>query len=136
MHTLGHAFMPAPIHAGGLRYHGMAPLVSHLVQHGLIEAGAYQQNECFEAAVRFARTEGIMPAPEPSHAIRAAIDEALRAQGGGRRADDPLQPLRPRPLRPVGVRRVPGRQAASDRPLAQEELDRAAEVLAGMPAIG
>jgi tryptophan synthase beta chain len=80
MHTLGHEFRPAPIHAGGLRYHGMAPLVSHLYDQGFIEARAYGQNTCFAAAVQFARTEGIVPAPESSHAIRAAIDEALEAK--------------------------------------------------------
>jgi len=83
MHTLGHGFRPAPIHAGGLRYHGMAPLVSHLYNLGFIEAKAYAQNTCFEAAIRFARTEGIVPAPESSHAIRAAIDEALEARQAG-----------------------------------------------------
>jgi tryptophan synthase beta chain len=83
MHTLGHEFRPAPIHAGGLRYHGMAPLVSHLYELGFIEARAYAQNTCFEAAVQFARTEGIIPAPESSHAIRAAIDEALEAREAG-----------------------------------------------------
>ena len=80
MHTLGHEFRPPPIHAGGLRYHGMAPLVSHLYELGLIEARAYAQNTCFDAAIQFARTEGLIPAPESSHAIRAAIDEALAAR--------------------------------------------------------
>jgi tryptophan synthase beta chain len=80
MHTLGNSFRPAPIHAGGLRYHGMAPMVSHLYELGFIEAKAYAQNTCFEAAIQFARTEGIIPAPESSHAIRAAIDEALEAK--------------------------------------------------------
>ncbi|HEV7200157.1 MAG TPA: TrpB-like pyridoxal phosphate-dependent enzyme [Candidatus Limnocylindria bacterium] len=83
MHTLGHEFRPAPIHAGGLRYHGMAPLVSHLYALGFIESRAYAQNTCFEAAVQFARTEGLIPAPESSHAIRAAIDEALEAREAG-----------------------------------------------------
>jgi tryptophan synthase beta chain len=83
MHTLGHTFIPAPIHAGGLRYHGMAPLVSLLYELGLIEARAYTQNPCFEAAVQFARAEGIVPAPESSHAIRAVIDEALAARERG-----------------------------------------------------
>ncbi|MBX6342072.1 MAG: TrpB-like pyridoxal phosphate-dependent enzyme, partial [Thermomicrobiaceae bacterium] len=83
MHTLGHRFMPAAIHAGGLRYHGMAPLVSLLYEQGLIEATAAAQTACFEAAVQFARTEGIVPAPESSHAIRAAIDEALRCKESG-----------------------------------------------------
>jgi tryptophan synthase beta chain len=80
MHTLGNDFRPAPIHAGGLRYHGMAPMVSHLYDQGFIEAKAYPQTTCFEAALEFARTEGIIPAPESSHAIRAAIDEATEAR--------------------------------------------------------
>jgi tryptophan synthase beta chain len=83
MHTLGNGFRPAPIHAGGLRYHGMAPLVSHLFELGFIDAKAYCQNACFEAALQFARAEGIVPAPESSHAIRAAIDEALDARETG-----------------------------------------------------
>jgi tryptophan synthase beta chain len=83
MHTLGNDFRPAPIHAGGLRYHGMAPMVSHLYDQGFLEARAYPQNACFEAAVQFIRTEGIVPAPESSHAIRAAIDEALAAREAG-----------------------------------------------------
>jgi tryptophan synthase beta chain len=83
MYTLGHDFVPPPVHAGGLRYHGDAPLVCGLVRQGLVEARAFRQNETFEAAVRFARTEGIIPAPEPAHAIRAAIDEALAAREAG-----------------------------------------------------
>ncbi|MDH3704467.1 MAG: TrpB-like pyridoxal phosphate-dependent enzyme [Acidimicrobiia bacterium] len=76
MHTLGHSFIPEAIHAGGLRYHGMSPLVSHVYDQGLAEAVAIPQTECFAAAVQFARTEGIVPAPEPTHAIAAAIREA------------------------------------------------------------
>ncbi len=83
MHTLGHDFMPPGIHAGGLRYHGMAPLVSLLHSEGIIEAQAYHQNASFEAGVLFARTEGILPAPEASHAVRAAVDEALKARENG-----------------------------------------------------
>lgn len=83
MHTLGHTFVPNPIHAGGLRYHGMAPLVSALYDAGVYEARAYHQNACFEAAVLFASTEGIIPAPEPTHALKAAIDEALVAKETG-----------------------------------------------------
>lgn len=83
MHTLGHTFVPARIHAGGLRYHGSAPLVSQLVLDGLVEAVAYGQRDVFEAAVLFARSEGILPAPESAHAIRAAVDEALRAKQTG-----------------------------------------------------
>jgi tryptophan synthase beta chain len=83
MYTLGHDFRPASIHAGGLRYHGMSPLVSALVKSGHIEPRAYQQATCFEAGVLFARTEGIIPAPESSHAIRSAVDEALAARENG-----------------------------------------------------
>jgi tryptophan synthase beta chain len=85
MFTLGHAFVPPAIHAGGLRYHGMSPLLSRLMVDHLIEARAYMQNEVFEAAVKFARTEGIIPAPESAHAIKAAIDEALVAREEGRK---------------------------------------------------
>jgi tryptophan synthase beta chain len=85
MHTLGSTFMPPGSHAGGLRYHGMAPMVSHVQQLGLMEARAYHQTECFAAAVQFARCEGIVPAPESSHAVRAAIDEALAAKAEGRK---------------------------------------------------
>jgi tryptophan synthase beta chain len=83
MYTLGHTFVPASIHAGGLRYHGMSPIVSRMLMSKLIEARSYMQNEVFEAAVMFARTEGIIPAPESSHAIKAAIDEALVAKKEG-----------------------------------------------------
>jgi tryptophan synthase beta chain len=83
MHTLGHDFVPPSIHAGGLRYHGMAPMVSALVDANLIDAVAVPQNATFEAAIQFARAEGIVPAPESSHAIRAAIDEALDAKAKG-----------------------------------------------------
>jgi tryptophan synthase beta chain len=83
MYTLGHDFVPPPVHAGGLRYHGDSPMVSGLVRAGLVEARAYRQNDVFEAAVRFARTEGIISAPEPAHAIRAAIEEAEAAREAG-----------------------------------------------------
>jgi tryptophan synthase beta chain len=83
MYTLGHDFVPAGIHAGGLRYHGDSPLVSQLVHEGEAEAVAVDQTKVFDAAVMFARAEGILPAPESSHAIRAAIDEALAAQAAG-----------------------------------------------------
>ena len=135
MHSLGHGFKPAPIHAGGLRYHGMAPLISHLVQLGLVEPRAYPQNECFAEAVRFARCEGIVPAPEPSHALRAVAQEAARADEEGVERtilfnlcghghfdlsayDDFLA----------------GRLV--DHELPQAELDDAAQVLAGMPGTG
>jgi len=83
MHTLGHEFIPDPIHAGGLRYHGMSPLLSHIYELGLIEAVAKPQSECFAAGLRFARTEGIVPAPEPTHAVAACIEEALRCKESG-----------------------------------------------------
>lgn len=83
MHTLGSAFMPPGFHAGGLRYHGMAPLVSHVKELGLIEARAYHQTSCFEAGVLFARNEGILPAPEANHAVKGAIDEAIRCREEG-----------------------------------------------------
>jgi tryptophan synthase beta chain len=84
MHTLGSTFIPPGFHAGGLRYHGMSPLVSHVYQLGLIEACAYHQVACFEAGVEFARCEGIVPAPEATHAVRCAIDEALRCKREGK----------------------------------------------------
>jgi tryptophan synthase beta chain len=83
MHTLGHDFIPDPIHAGGLRYHGMSPLLSHIVELGLVDAVAVGQNECFAAGVRFARSEGIIPAPEPTHALAECVREALRCKETG-----------------------------------------------------
>ena len=84
MHTLGHDFVPAPIHAGGLRYHGVAPLISQLVLDGLMRAEAYTQNAVFAAGLRFACSEGIVPAPEACHAIEGAIQAAARADEEGR----------------------------------------------------
>ena len=84
MHTLGSTFTPPGFHAGGLRYHGMAPLVSHLRDLNLIEAVAYHQTECFAAGIQFARAEGILPAPEANHAVKGAIEEALRCKREGR----------------------------------------------------
>jgi len=84
MYTLGADFIPAPIHAGGLRYHGDSPIVSLLAREGHIEAVAYPQSKVFDAAVQFARAEGVLPAPEPAHAIRAVVDEALRCKEEGR----------------------------------------------------
>ncbi len=83
MHTLGHDFIPDPIHAGGLRYHGMSPLISHVYELGLIEAEAMNQTDCFAAGVQFARTEGIVPAPEPTHALAATIAEAIACRETG-----------------------------------------------------
>ena len=84
MHTLGSSFIPPGFHAGGLRYHGMAPLVSHAKELGLVEASAYHQTPCFEAAVTFARSEGIIPAPESSHAVKGALEEAMRCKREGK----------------------------------------------------
>ncbi|MEI7695956.1 MAG: TrpB-like pyridoxal-phosphate dependent enzyme, partial [Chlorobium sp.] len=84
MYSLGHGFIPPAIHAGGLRYHGMSPLVSHVKQLGLIEATAIGQTECYEAALLFAHTEGFIPAPETSHAIAQTIREAKRAKEEGK----------------------------------------------------
>ena len=84
MHTLGHDFIPDPIHAGGLRYHGMSPLISHMYELGMMEAVAVPQTECFAAAIQFARTEGIVPAPEANHAVKGAIVEALRCKAEGK----------------------------------------------------
>ena len=83
MHTLGHMFVPPPIHAGGLRYHGMAPTLCLLKRKGIVESRAYDQVSVFEAATLFTRTEGILPAPEPSHAIKAVIDEAIKCRESG-----------------------------------------------------
>jgi predicted alternative tryptophan synthase beta-subunit len=83
MYTLGHDFVPPGIHAGGLRYHGMSPIISALLQNGLIEARAVEQLAIFEAAQLFAMSEGIIPAPESAHAIRVAIDEALKCKETG-----------------------------------------------------
>jgi tryptophan synthase beta chain len=83
MYTLGHTFVPAPVHAGGLRYHGDAPSLSLLVHAGHMEARAFSQNEVFEAATQFAHTQGFIPGPEPAHAIKAVIDEAIEAREAG-----------------------------------------------------
>lgn len=84
MYSLGHTFIPAPIHAGGLRYHGMAPMVSAALKEGLIEAQALHQNECYEAGLIFAKTEGIVPAPETNHAVASVIREAKKAKEEGK----------------------------------------------------
>jgi len=85
MYTLGHKFMPPAIHAGGLRYHGMSPMVSHALKLGLMEAEAYHQTEVFKQATLFAQTEGIVPAPESAHAIAAVVKEAIAAREAGRK---------------------------------------------------
>ena len=107
MHTLGHDFIPEPIHAGGLRYHGMSPLVSLLKEQGVIEAQAVHQRRTFEAGVTFARAEGILPAPESGPRHRGVIDAGRGGEGGRHQPGHPVQPVGPRPLRPVGVRALP-----------------------------
>ena len=84
MYTIGHTFIPAPIHAGGLRYHGMAPLVCQAIVEGLLEPKAYPQTKCYQAAMTWAKTEGFICAPETSHAIAATIDEAIKAREEGK----------------------------------------------------
>ena len=122
MYTLGHDFVPPPIHAGGLRYHGDSPIISNLVQTGRMEAVAYPQSATFDAAVQFANTEGKLPAPEAGHVIRAVIDEALAAQRRRRGTRAALQLLRPRPPRPLRLRRLPAgpprRRLSAPRPTA------------------
>ncbi len=132
MHSLGHAFIPPAIHAGGLRYHGMAPLVSAAVRSGLMTPQAYPQLECYEAAVTFARTEGLIPAPETSHAIAAAIREAKRATEEGREkvilfnySGHGLMDL-------AGYRAYFAGELANY-PLPQEVMERSLTVLDGLP---
>jgi len=135
MHTLGHSFVPPAIHSGGLRYHGMAPLVSHLVHTGLVEARAYSQVECFTEAVGFARAEGIIPAPEPSHAIRAVVEEVQRAKEEGK-AKTILFNLCGHGNFDMAAYESYLTGQMVDLELPQDELDRAAAELSAMPAVG
>ena len=133
MHTLGSSFVPAPIHAGGLRYHGMAPLVSLLKEHGDIDARSVHQRAAFEVGVQFARTEGILPAPESTHAIKVADRRGARGEGARRGPGDPVQPL--------GPRRASTWRATSGSCRAQlEDYEYPAEAveaaLAGLPKVG
>jgi tryptophan synthase beta chain len=132
MHSLGHDFVPPPIHAGGLRYHGMAPLVSQAVVEGLLEPRSYHQVGCYEGAVLWARTEGFIPAPETSHAIAATIEEAKKAKEEGKEkvilmnwSGHGLMDLRAYQMFFEGK--------LADHELPQEELDRAEAVLASYP---
>jgi len=132
MYSLGHTFVPAPIHAGGLRYHGMAPLVSHALRLKLIEALALPQLECYQAAVLWAQTEGFIPAPETSHAIAAAVREAHRAREEGRARVIVLN------WSGHGLMDLSGYQAfldgrLTDYVLPEEELARAVSGLQGLP---
>lgn len=132
MHTLGHTFIPPPIHAGGLRYHGISPLISHALNHKLIRAEAIHQLECYEAAVKFSRTEGIIPAPETSHAIASAIREANKAKEEGKEkvivfnfSGHGLMDL-------VGYDKFFNGEL-SDHSLPQEDLDKYTEILKAYP---
>ena len=109
MHTLGHDFIPEPIHAGGLRYHGMSPLVSLLKEHGSIEARSVHQRATFEAGVQFARAEGILPGARADPRHQGRHRRGARGQGSRRGEGHPVQPVRPRPLRPGGLRALPRR---------------------------
>ncbi len=131
MHTLGHGFIPDPIHAGGLRYHGMAPLVSHIYELGLAEAEAIPQLECFQAALMFARTQGIVPAPEPTHAHRGRDPGGQPLQGERRVEDDPHRALRPRAPRHGGVRGLPA-GTMEDLDFPEDELR---EAMAAVPVL-
>jgi tryptophan synthase beta chain len=134
MHTLGHTFMPAPIHAGGLRYHGMAPLVSKLVNDGIIDPVAYPQNDCFAAGIRFARAEGIIPAPEATHALRAVEAEVDAARAAGERRTI-LFNLSGHGHLELGAYQQYLNGELTDHALPQSDLDDAAAVIAGMPRI-
>ncbi len=134
MYTLGHDFMPPSIHAGGLRYHGMAPLVSQLAASKLIETVAYRQKECFEAGVLFARAEGIVPAPESTHAIRAAFVEAERCKKEGR-AETILFNLSGHGHFDMSSYDAHFAGKLQDFALPQADIDRAMEGIAGLPKI-
>jgi tryptophan synthase beta chain len=132
MHTLGHTFVPAPIHAGGLRYHGVAPLVSHVLREKLIEATAVAQTECYRAAVLFAETEGFIPAPETSHAIATTIREANKAREEGKERTILMN------WSGHGLMDLSGYQAffdgkLSDYKLPEEELKKALSSIEGLP---
>ena len=134
MHSLGHGFVPPAIHSGGLRYHGMAPMVSHLVRLGLVEPRAYRQRECFAEALRFARCEGIIPAPEPSHALRAVVEEVERAREEGA-ARTILFNLCGHGNFDMAAYDAYLSGEMVDHELPQGELDRAAAELADLPAV-
>ncbi len=131
MHTLGSTFIPPGFHAGGLRYHGMAPMVSHIYELGLIEARAYQQKPCFDAGVQFARCEGIVPAPEATHAVRCADRRGAALQADRQSRNHPVQSLRPRPFRHGGLHQLLRGQAGRS----EIRRGRAAMALAGLPSV-
>jgi tryptophan synthase beta chain len=134
MHTLGHNFMPAPIHAGGLRYHGMSPLVSEAVNKGLVAPIALPQTECYNAAIQWARTEGFIAAPESSHAIAATIREANRAKEEGKEKVILMNLSGHGQMDLVGYSKFLCGEL-SDYTLPQDEIDKAEKELDSLPKI-
>ncbi|MFP4433537.1 MAG: TrpB-like pyridoxal phosphate-dependent enzyme [Phycisphaerae bacterium] len=132
MHSLGHAFVPPPIHAGGLRYHGMAPLVSQAVVEGLLTPKSFHQTECYQAAVQWARTEGFIPAPETSHALACTVDEALKAKEEGKEKVILLN-WSGHGLMDLTAYQNYFEGRLEDIALPQEELDKAEEIFAAYP---
>jgi tryptophan synthase beta chain len=132
MHTLGHDFVPAPIHAGGLRYHGVAPLVSQLVLDGLIRAEAYTQGDVFASAVRFARSEGIIPAPEAAHAVHGVVQATAAADEAGERRTI-LFNLSGHGHFDLGAYDAYLAGKLEDVDLADEEIERALEAIEALP---
>ena len=132
MHSLGHGFVPRPIHAGGLRYHGMAPLVSHVMREGFMEACAINQLECYRAAVLWAHTEGFIPAPETAHAIAAAAQEAVRAREEGKQTTILLNWSGHGLMDLTGYENfLTGKMV--DATLSEDDLDKSLQSLAGLP---
>ncbi|MCK5113696.1 MAG: TrpB-like pyridoxal phosphate-dependent enzyme [Phycisphaerae bacterium] len=132
MHTLGHNFVPPPIHAGGLRYHGMAPLVSQCVVEGLVKPKSYHQLKCYESAVMWARTEGFIPAPETSHAIAATIDAALQAKEEGKEKTIVMNWSGHGLMDLLGYEKYFSGQLA-DHELPQEDIDKGLAAIADLP---
>jgi tryptophan synthase beta chain len=132
MHSLGHAFVPPPIHAGGLRYHGMAPLVSQAVVEGLLTPKSFHQTDCYKAAVQWARTEGFIPAPETSHALACTVDEALKAKEEGKEKVILLN-WSGHGLMDLTAYQNYFEGRLEDIALPQEELDKAEEIFASYP---
>jgi tryptophan synthase beta chain len=132
MHSLGHNFIPAPIHAGGLRYHGVAPLISQTIVEGLVKPRAVHQNECYQSALMFAKTEGIIPAPETSHAIAAVIQEAKKAKEEGKEKTILFNFSGHGLMDLSGYERFMNGEL-TDYELPQEEIDRNLEILKNLP---
>ncbi len=132
MYTLGHDFVPPSIHAGGLRYHGDSPLMCQLVKDGIIEAAAYHQNEVFEAAVNFSQAEGFIPGPEPAHAVKATLDEALRCKEEGKEKTIIFNNSGHGHF-DMGAYDAYFAKQLVDYPLPEEEIQRALKAIEGLP---